>query len=148
MDCRLSQRQFKYKFSQFLPSSFSLPSVSRAPAGGAILVCSFSYAHKKTEPKEGARATSPSGAPSHRRTGRTRRNSPRFRGTQTAAASFSSGATMCRPRGNGERRNTTATLLRGIIMSLYRFGVVRLPIRRAGPPTSSLRRRPESSFIF
>ena len=103
---------------------------------------------KKTEPEESARATSLSGSPTHRRTGRTRRNSPRYRGAQTAAASFSSGATMRRPRDNGERQNTTASLLRGINMSLYQFGVVRLPIRHAGPPTSSLRRRPESFDIF
>jgi hypothetical protein len=41
-----------------------------------IGICSFSSAWKKTEPKEDARVTIPSGSPAHRDRGRTRRNSP------------------------------------------------------------------------
>jgi hypothetical protein len=67
---------------------------------------------------------------------------PAHRGAQTAAASFPSGATMRRPRDNGERRDTIATFPRGVSMSPYIYiDVVHLLIRHAGPPTSSLRRK-------
>jgi hypothetical protein len=46
LNCRLSQRQFKYKLSQFLPLSFSVPSVSRALAGGEKGLSVFDVAYQ------------------------------------------------------------------------------------------------------